>query len=476
MKRFVVILAAVVMGTTFYWYARPTADVKLPDIFEVAKRDFIIKHTVVGELRALDSVTISAQKDLPIIYLIPEGTQVQKGELLVRFDPDKYEAAYDQSLAAFQVAQADQQKAAKDLEAQRHKLFAELARFEAEVRLAQLDLEALKRKPLPDELERARLELKKAQTVFNYAKKRRNVLPGLVDKGYITQGALEEAQLKFLEAGTIRQSARFNFDKVAAGATADELVRAQIRLEQAQIALERAQRGMQAQLQSFEASVEREKANVESTKRMIDTAKVKLNRTDLHAPKEGLVVYATVGGERSSVKVQLGMIPFEGQPILYLPDLSTMVVDIEVNEIDIGKIKIGGPVEVGLETYPDTTFRGQILQIGSLARLKQIANGTASSIKVFDTTVQIEDADPRLKPGLTATLDIIIDRQKDALSVPLSAVISRGEEDIVFVVNAGKVEPRKIVCGLSNEHRVRVKEGLRLGERVILAPSPSERL
>jgi HlyD family secretion protein len=476
MKRLVVILAATIIGTTLYWYARPTAEVKLPATFEVEKREFTVKHTVVGQLRALDSVTISAQKDLPIIYLIPEGTQVQKGDLLVRFDPDKYQAAYDQSLAAFQVAQADQQKAAKDLEAQRQKLLAELARFEAEVRLAQLDLEALKRKPLPDELERARLELMKAETIFNYAEKKRSVLPGLVAKGYINQSALEEAQLNFLQARTILQSARFNFDKVAAGATADELERAQIRLEQAHIALDRAQRGMQAQLQSFEATIEREKANVESAKRMIDTAQVKLNRTDLHAPKEGLAVYATVGGERSAEKVQLGMIPFEGQPILYLPDLSTMVVDIEVNEIDIGKIRIGGPVEVKLETYSDVTFRGQILQIGSLARLKQMQNGTASSIKVFDVTVKIEDTDPRLKPGLTATLDIIIDRQKDALPVPLSAVMSRGGEDIVFVINAGKVEPRKIISGLSNEHRVMVREGLRPGERVILAPSPAERL
>jgi HlyD family secretion protein len=476
MKRLVVILIVTIIGITFYWYARPTAAVKLPATFEVEKREFTIKHTVVGQLRALNSVTISAQKDLPIIYLIPEGTQVQKGELLVRFDPDKYQAAYEQSLALFHVAQADQQKATKDLEAQRQKLLAELARFEAEVRFAQLDLEALKRKPLPDELERSRLELRKAETIFNYAEKRQNVLPGLVAKGYINQSSLEEAQLKFLEARTVLQSARFNFEKVAAGATADELERAHIRLEQAQIALDRAQRGMQAQLQSFEAAIEREKANIESARRQIATAKVKLNHTDLHAPKEGLVVYATVGGERSAEKVQLGMIPFEGQPILYLPDLSTMVVDIEVNEIDIGKIRIDGPVEVKLETYADIAFRGRVLQIGSLARLKQMQNGAASSIKVFDVTVEIEDADPRLKPGLTASLDIIIDRQQDVLPVPLSAVMSRGGEDIVYVVNAGKVEARKIVSGLSNEHQVMVREGLHPGEHVILAPSPSERL
>ena len=475
MKRLVVILTVAVLGTTFYWYARPTAEVKIPATFEVEKHDFTIKHTVLGELRALDSITISAQKDLPIIYLISEGTHVHKGELLVRFDAGKYEAAVEASLAALQVARADQQKAEKDLEAQQQKLMAELARFEAEVRLAELDLIALKRKPLPNELEGARLERLKAQTAFNHAKKRRTVLPELVAKGYLTTGAMEEAELKYLEAKAYLQSARFNFDKVAAGATADELDRARIRLDQARIAFERAERGMQAQLQSFEAAIKREKANVERSKRLMDTAKVKLKLTDLYAPKEGLVVYATVGGERSTEKVQLGMIPFEGQPILYLPDLSTMVVDIEVNEIDIGKIKLGGPVEVGLETYPDTIFRGKILQIGSLARLRQM-QGTASSIKVFDVTVHIEDKDSRLKPGLTATLDIIVDRQQNVISVPLAAVMSREGEDFAFVVNDGKVEQRKIVCSVSNEHRVLVKEGLRPGERVILHPPPAERL
>ena len=185
-----------------------------------------------------------------------------------------------------------------------------------------------------------------------------------------------------------------------------------------------------------------------------------------------LVVYATAGREGSSEKIQLGMIPFEGQPIIYLPDISTMVVDTEVNEIDIRKVKVGGPVDVKLEAYPGAIFHGIVLKIGSLAKLKQSRSGTASGIKIFDVRIKIEEKDPRLKPGLTATLDIIVDRRDNVISIPISAVVTRRAEHFVFVSNAGKIKERKVLLGLSNEHRVLEKKGLRPGEQVVLGPPP----
>jgi len=477
MKRVAVVCVVALLGTAFYWYTRPVSEAQVPATFAAEKRDITIKLSVLGELRALDSVTITAYNlGIPIIYLVPEGTPVQKGDLLVRLDPSRYEAALEESQATLQVTQADRQKAEKDLEAQRQRLLAESARFEAEVYLAQLDLVDLKKKPLPDELEQARLELEKVQTAFNYAEKRRNLLPGLVDKGYVPKSTLEEADLKYVETKATLQSAQFMFNKVAAGATKAELDRAQLRLKQAQFALDKAQRGMQAQLQAFEATVEREQANIERAKSLIETAKLRLKRTELRAPREGLVVYALVGREKSGEKVQLGMIPLDGQPVLYLPDLSNMVADTEVNEIDLGKIKKGGPVEIRLDTYPDTVFQGKILQIGYLAQVKRGQTGTTSGVKIFDVTVQIEDKDPRLRPGLTANLDIIVDRQQDVISVPLSAVVPHRGAHVVFVFDAGKPEERKVVLGPSNAHNVIVREGLRPGELVLLDPSPLGRL
>jgi HlyD family secretion protein len=428
-----------------------------------------MKLTELGELRALDSVTISSQTyDAVITDLVPEGSQVKRGEVLVRLDPSKYEADLDFRKAELQVAQADLRKAEQDREAQKQQLLADIARFEAEVRLAQLDLNELKRKPLPDEVEKARMELEKATFTFRNAEKKQNLLPKLVEKGFITTQTLENAELEYLEAKANLQVAQFTLTTVSAGATPQELSRARIILEQAQSALEKAQHSMRSQLQSFEAVVERERARVEQAKTSTNKAMVRLARTVLRASQDGLVVYAMAGKRGSSEKIQLGMIPYRGQPLLELPVLSTMVVDIEVNEIDVGKLKVGGPVEVGLEAYPRAVFHGRIFRIASLAKTKQSPSGTASGIKVFEVTVQIEEQDPRLRPGLTATLDFIIDRQEDVISIPLAAVASRGEKHVVFVAHAGRSEERKVVLGTSNDNRVIVKSGLHPGEHVLL--------
>jgi HlyD family secretion protein len=469
-KRLLVLLLIPVLGIAggvLYWSVnRAASGINDPLIFEVKRGDFTIKVTERGQIRAQDSMTISAQKDLPIIYMVPEGTSVKKGDLLVRFDPAKYQAGLEESQAALRVTQADQRKAEKDLEANRERLLAEIARFEAEVRIAELDLADLKRKPLPADLENAKMEVEKAKVAFDIAEKRRTILPELVKKGFVTQASYEEAEQGFFKAKADLQAAQYNLTRVAAGATQQELERGSIRLEQTKVGLERARSGMKMQLQSFEADIERQKANVQRAKSLIETARVRLQYTELTAPKDGLVVYATVNST-SSEKIQLGTIPFEGQPLMYLPDLSTMVVDAEVNEIDIGKVTVGSPVEVRPEAYPGIVFHGRVLKIGALAKLKSSASGTAAGVKVFDVTAQIVEKDERLRPGLSAALDIIVERREDAVSIPLSAVVTRGDSHFIYISNDGKIEERKVVLGLSNEHSVFVQEGVREGERVI---------
>src|SRR5437870_4570146 len=334
------------------------------DLFEVQSGEFVAKITEPGELRALESATISAAKDLTIIYLIPEGTYAKKGDVLARFDPGKYE----------------------------------------------------------------------------------------------TQ--LEAAQV--------------NLQRVRAGATPAELERAQVRLEQATFALNKAKAGMESQLQSYQAGVEREKANVERAKTLIETAETRLKVKEITAPKDGLVVYAKASDNKGNEKIQLGMIPYEGQPILYLPDPSTIVADTEVNEVDIAKVRVGGPVELELDSFPGVVFHGTVLKIGSLARMKLTPAGTPSGVKVFDVTVKIDDDDQRIRPGLSATVGIIVEHHHNVLSVPLSAVLARKVGHAVLVADGGRLEERRVVLGPSNEHRVVVEAGLSEGERVLVNPPPPE--
>jgi HlyD family secretion protein len=468
------LISVLALGAGFYWSSRPPSEARNLVTGEVERGPFAIKISETGELRAAESVTIAAPnlKGVPIIYLVPEGTFVKEGDELIRFDPSPFEQLLEESKAALDVSQAELKKAREDRDAQRAKLAAELSRFESEVLLARVDLANLKKKPLAEELEAAQMEVEKATLAFENADRSRQLLPELVAKGFVTRTALEDAELRYLAAKAGARAAHFALQRVSAGALPEDLERARIRLEQAQEGLDKTQTALKSQLQSFEATVDREKANVKRSKTLIEGAEKRLSNTELAAPKAGLVVYARASSKTGD-KIQAGMIPFAGQPLIYLPDISTMVVDTEINEIDIAKVKVGGPAEVRIEAYGGTVFQGKVLRVGALAKLKDSRTGGPSGIKVFDVTVHIEAKDPRLKPGLTATVDIIVDRHADVVSIPLSAVMTGPGEPTVLVSNTGALEKRKVTLGASNDERVIVTEGLRAGEHVVLGPPPS---
>ncbi len=478
MKWKAVIPIAAVVGAALaitFWYTTTPLATKAPTLVQAKRGEIIVGLTEPGELRALESVTISAPRDLPIIYLIPEGTSVKPGDVLVRFDDAKPAAALSENRARLEIAQADTRKAERELEAQRERLLAELSRFENEVQVAELELAELKRKPLPGDLEKARVELQRAEVTAGIERDRSERLPDLVKRGYLPRNALDDARMKFLEAQVNFQAAQLNFDRVAAGATAAELAKSELRLAIARREVETGQRRLKAQLDSLAAGVKREKANVDRALGEIERSEATLARTILRAPRRGIVVYAKLGEDRPSEKVQLGLIPWEGQPILYLPDVSTMVVDVAINEADIGKVKPGAPVKVRLDTEPGVVFHGHVSQVGTLARGKHRRTDPRSMVRVFDVTISLERNDPRLRPGLSATVDVILDRQVGVVYVPVAAVSHDRGRSTVHVWDHGVVDRREVLIGASNSEHVVIREGVEEGEWVVLAPTAASR-
>ena len=463
------------LGSGSYWYARSasTATGTSPVLFEVKPADFTVWITEPGEVRASKFVTILSRKDGPIAYVVPEGTNVKAGDVVVRFDSTPQQPALEASKVDLLGAQAELLKAKKDAEAQNQKLQADLARLEADFRLAQVEVADLKKKPLSDELEKARLELEKARLTFEQAEKKQKLLPDLAKKGFITQSTLDEGELSYLAATAGLRVAQFNLDKVSAGATVEELEKAMIKLTQTKFVLDRAQVSVKPQLEAIEASIDKHRADGKRAENLVQKAKDELERTQLRAPQAGLAVYGSRGS--SGEKIHPGMMTWAGEALITLPDMTTMIADTQVNEIDIGKVRVGAPVVAKLEAYPGAVFRGEVIKTGTVARVKKDRAGAVTSIKVFDVRVQIEDKDPRVKPGLTAILDIIVDRQQGAMAVPVSAILSRGGEAVVFVANRGRIEERKVVLGPSNDERVAVKSGLRAGEQVLLEVPPQGR-
>jgi len=351
--------------------------------FTVVKKGHVtIKVSETGELRAEDQVVISAATDKQILWLVPEGTWVEAGDTLIKFESEKYILSKGEAVSGVMSAKADLIRAESDLEAMQ-------AREEA-------------------------------------AKKSLEALPELVKKGFIQQSEVEQAQLIYME--------------------------------------------MRAKNRSLRASVSAAEANVGRAERGLDQQERKLRQGVVFAPRPGLVVYAVSGDIENQKKIAIGMIPFEGQELMYLPDVSSMMVDTEISEVDLARVKAGLPVELRLDAYSDAVFKGEVAYIADLARRKiSRITGKATGAKVFDVTIQVLDQDKRLKPGLTATLDIIVDQFDSSLSIPLEAVfLDDQDQTIAYLKTGGKIEIRRIAISESNDRVAVVKEGLKEGDVVLL--------
>lgn len=276
------------------------------------------------------------------------------------------------------------------------------------------------------DLVRAQSDLEGQLAKEEAARKNFEALPELAKKGFIQESEVEQTRLAYME--------------------------------------------IKSRTRALQAGVDAARANVERTERAVAQQERKLRQGVVLAPRAGLVVYALTGDAENQKKISVGMIPFEGMDLMYLPDISSMMVDTEISEIDLAKTQVGQPVEIRLDAYPDVVFKGEVSYLADLAKRKiSRITGKATGAKVFDVTVKVLDQDRRLKPGLTATLDIIVNQHKEALYVPLEAVfLDEQDQTVVYVKSGGRIKARSINIVESNDRVAIVQEGLQEGDEVLL--------
>lgn len=276
------------------------------------------------------------------------------------------------------------------------------------------------------EYEKAQNELEAQRAKEEAAKKNYETLPELAKKGFVVESEVEQARLEYLE-------------------------------------MQSTTRSLESVVQARQADVDRARSNFRNQVR-------KLEESYILAPREGVVVYASYGSGAASRKVEVGMVPFEGMDLMYLPDVSTMQVKSELNEVDLDKVRIDQPVEIRLDAFPDTSFTGRVKNIGTLARRKvNPATGKTTGTKVFDLLVQVDGSDVRLKPGLSASINIIVSKQKDVVYIPIESVFTTDKNrKFVYMKEGNDIERRMIETGVSNDLYVEVKNGLEEDDIVLL--------
>ncbi|HVR39912.1 MAG TPA: efflux RND transporter periplasmic adaptor subunit [Thermoanaerobaculia bacterium] len=208
------------------------------------------------------------------------------------------------------------------------------------------------------------------------------------------------------------------------------------------------------------------------------------------APMDGVVLTKNIEIGES---ITSGVSSFNAGTVMFsVADVSKMIVKAGVNEVDIGKIRVGMPAKVTLDAYPKVAFHGRIDRIAPAVRIDD-------KVRVFDVEVRLDAQGRELRSGMTANIEVVGERKDKVLTVPVEAVFQRDEGEVVYVKKAAPkvadaeatAEPKKdeakdgekkedkdawmrqfdrrtVVTGLADNAHVQIVSGLKAGEEVAL--------
>ena len=193
----------------------------------------------------------------------------------------------------------------------------------------------------------------------------------------------------------------------------------------------------------------------------------------LTAPIDGVVIYPydPIAVGRGGSRIEEGTTVRERQIIAkVLDDKGPMQINLKVPEAWVDQMVPNLKARVMVDAYPDRPLTGQVMEV---ARLPDPPNAFNPNIKLYSTRIRLDGINPGLRPGMTASADVVIAHREDSIGVPIGAVVTYDDKPhVALEMPEGGVEWRDVVVGVAGDTTVEIKEGLRSGERVIIDPNP----
>jgi membrane fusion protein (multidrug efflux system) len=181
------------------------------------------------------------------------------------------------------------------------------------------------------------------------------------------------------------------------------------------------------------------------------SVRLMLEKSEVKAPWSGHV---------AAKRVEVGDYASPGQPLIELVAMDKLKVKAPASAADVPYLKIGVPVTVRVDVFPDEEFTGEVVRLGA-----ELDPGT----RTLDVEAEIDNPDLRLRPGLFGRMELQRRELTDAVLVPLAAVVDFENQKVVYVVTDGRAERREVALGPVVGARVVIEEGVSRGERLVVA-------
>lgn len=268
-----------------------------------------------------------------------------------------------------------------------------------------------------------------------------------------------EAALKVAQAGRLQDEMRAAERRAAAEAVSQ--AEAMLRLRGTGRTEDTIRRRAE---EESRAALGQARASLRQAEALLRYQQAQLDKAIIRSPIEGVVL--TIAQQQGET-IAAG---FSAPTLITVADLKRLEVRAYVDEVDIGKIRLGLPAEVRVDSFPERTFRGRVSKIAAASTVKD-------NVVTYETTVALENPGGVLRPDMTADVTLILGRRPNALLVPSESIHREMTRTVVYVLHREKkgkerVETRTVTTGVDDGTRAQVLTGLKEGEEVILAGLP----
>lgn len=463
------VLGVVLLAAAFA--LRPSKVQASSSLYNVRKGDFLISVVEGGTLQAVNEVMIRNEVEgtARVIYIVPEGSYVKKGDLLVELDSA---AAQDQvnlqtinmEKAQFALIQAEEQ-----LAIQKSVVDSEIRAAELKTNFAWMDLDKFIKGAKEQELTRSRNEITTIQEKLAIEQEKAKWSEKLEKQGFETKANLDRDMLTVKQTQlsyTMATNALWmleNFDLPKQQQTFESALREAIE------ELQRVRHQGARRLAQYEADVKTQKITVDLSRSKLERDQRNLGAAKIHAPQDGLVVYSVSENRFSSESlIEEGATVRNRQTLIKLPDVSEMKLTVKIHESHINMITQGQPAYIVLDSMPDQRFRGYVSKVGLLP--DTTSRWGNPNLKVYATEILITDKLADVKPGVSARAEVVITNLQNVLSVPLQAVTTRQGRPVVYVADGSESKPVSVQVGLYNTKFIEITGGLKEGDNILLSP------
>ena len=441
LRRLLIALAMTLVVLAGVWFLFPRLSLSStetgPSMYRVERGEFIHEIIERGEVESASNVEIRSEvkskgySGTAILEIVPEGTIVESGDMLVRLDSASLEDERTQQQIVCNTSEAQLIQVQNTYETA---LIAKREYIEGKYRQ---EVQAIQ-----NEIIVAKENRDRAKDYHVYSKR-------LAAKGYVTKLQLDA-------------------DHFAVEKAENELEAAQIKLEVLErFTKEKQLKQLEADIRTAEAKLKAQEASHSLDLEKLALIESQIEKCVIKAPETGQVVYANITDHHGSklTIIEEGTMIRERQVIIRLPDPKRMRIKAKVSESKIALVEEQMPAAVMLDAFADLELAGCV---GKVGEYPLPTSRYSASVKEYETIVNILDSPPDLRPGLTAEVRIRVEQIPDVLQVPVQAVFEHGARHYCVFRDGQGYRSREVEIGSTNDKVVVINEGLNEGDEVVM--------